>query len=326
MHRLAGSGPGSGRWWMPRRAADRPAGASVGRSRARRAAVMAVVGLVALAGCSASPVAEPTRTPTSALPAGVTVELQQQRSDVSTRQAQVRVRNDSDAPVTVAGVRVEDPRFVGAATRVIADRVTTLPAGRSVDIRVQLAPADCDAPDEADATVVLELVDGDQSSEVEAPTADPLGFLARLHARECLAERLADAATLAFTGFTPSPTGEPAALELTITPTGAGGATVVGVESTNLLDFAAPRGEEDLYPVDVDLDEGGDTEPVVIALPLVPFRCDPHAVQEDKRGTVFDVHIELDGEPGEVELFVGEELRGHMLTWVAQWCRFGASG
>ncbi|GAA5209749.1 hypothetical protein [Microbacterium kyungheense] len=291
--------------------------------RVRGIGTVAAIGLLALAGCTAAPMPGPTPGPTSALPDGVTVELQQQRSDVSTRQAQVRVRNGSDEAITVAGVRVEDPRFEGAATRVIADRVTSLPAGGSVDVRVQLAPVDCDAADEADATVVLELVDGEQAAEVEVAAPDPLGFLTRLHARECLEERLTDAASLAFTGFTPSPPGEPASLELTITPTGAGSATVVGVESTNLLDFAASGDEEDLYPIDMELDEGGDADPVVIALPLVPFRCDPHAVQEDKRGTVFDVHIELDGEPGEIELFVGEELRGRMLTWVAQWCRFG---
>ena len=42
-------------------------------------------------------------------------------------------------------------------------------------------------------------------------------------------------------------------------------------------------------------------------MPLVPFRCDPHAVQEDKRGTIFDVRVEVDGEPGEIELAAAEE-------------------
>lgn len=327
MRRILASALGIGRWRMPRHSARPFVGAAaVLRPVLRAAGLLAATGVIALAGCSAALPPAPTPSTTSALPAGVTVELQQQRSDVSTRQAQVRVRNASDEAITLAGVRVEDPRFEGAATRVIADRVTTLPAGGSVDVRVQLAPVDCDAPDEADAVVVLELVDGDETTEVEAAAADPLGFVARLHARECLEERLTDAASLAFTGFTPSPPGLPASLELTITPTGAGAATVVGVESTNLLDFAAPGDEDDLYPVDVEVDDGGDAAPVVIALPLVPFRCDPHAVQEDKRGTVFDVHIELDGEPGEIELFVGEELRGRMLTWVAQWCRFGEQG
>ena len=47
-------------------------------------------------------------------------------------------------------------------------------------------------------------------------------------------------------------------------------------------------------------------------------------MQEDKRGTIFDLEVEIDGEPGEIELAASEELRGRMLTWVADWCGFGA--
>ena len=49
------------------------------------------------------------------------------------------------------------------------------------------------------------------------------------------------------------------------------------------------------------------------------------AVQEDKRGTIFDVRVSVAGESGEVELFVGDALRGRILTWVADWCGFGDS-
>jgi len=274
--------------------------------------------LAALSGCAAVPAPEPT------LPAGVSVELQQLRADVAARQAEVHVTNGSDAPLTVGEVRIEDPRFDGPSTRVMADRVSTIPAGSSVDIRVQLAPVDCDAPADASARVVLEIVADSGRTAVEAPAPDPVGFLDPLHARECLQERVTDAATVAFTGFAPSSPGEPAALELTVTPTGSGTVTVVGVERTNLIDFTGP-GDDELYAVDVEV-AAGDTAPTVVEVPIVPFRCDPHAVQEDKRGTVFDVRVDLDGEPGEFELFVGDDLRGRILTWVGQWCGFGASG
>jgi len=279
--------------------------------------------MLLVTGCSAAPAPTPTLTPT--LPEGVTVGLEQLRSDVSTRTAQVRVTNDSGAAITVAGVSVEDDRFAGPSRRVIADRVSTIASGSSVDVRVQLAPVDCDAADDGTARVVIELVSDAGTTEAVASAADPLGFLERLHARECLAERLADAVTPEFTGFTASPPGEPAALELTLTPAGGGAdATVVGVERTNLLDLDG-QGDDKLFPLDVEI-HPGDTRPVVVVLPVVPARCDPHVVQEDKRGTIFDVRVELDGEPGEIELFVGEELRGRILTWVAQWCGFGGPG
>jgi hypothetical protein len=34
------------------------------------------------------------------------------------------------------------------------------------------------------------------------------------------------------------------------------------------------------------------------------------------------VEIELDGEPGLVQIAADEDMRGRILTWVAQWCEF----
>lgn len=290
--------------------------------RARRAVAAAVVatGLV-VSGCAGPPAATPDPTPT--LPEGVTVELAQLRADVAPRQAQVRVLNGSDTPIMVRDVRVDDPRFDGPAIRLIADRASTIRPGGMVDIRVQLPSVDCTAPDDAEAQVVLELVGESSSAEVTVPAPDALGFVAPLHARECLQERMADAAKLAFTGFQPSPPGEPAALELTVTPTGAGEATVVGLERTNLLEFAGSSAQEELHPLGLTI-LATDTEPVVVQIPLLPFRCDPHAVLEDKRGTIFDVRVEHEGESGEFTLFVGDEMRGRILTWVGDWCGFGS--
>ncbi|MBW9120095.1 hypothetical protein JNB63_08320 [Microbacterium trichothecenolyticum] len=275
--------------------------------------------LLILTGCaSAAPeVPEPAAT----LPAGAFVELQQLRSDVAGRQAQVHLVNDGDAPLTVREVRVEDDRFDGPAARVMEGRVSTVAPGSSVDIRVQLPPVDCTAPDDGEARVVLELVEDSDSTEVTASASDPLGFVAELHARECLLERVTDAASLVFSDFEPSAPGAPAALDLTVTPTGGGALTVSGIGRTNLIDFAGPTSEE-VHPLGVEVAEG-DAEPVVVQIPIVPLRCDPHAVQEDKRGTIFDLGVELEGEAGEVELFVGEEMRGRILTWVAAWCGFG---
>ncbi|MFT4221013.1 MAG: hypothetical protein QM611_10910 [Microbacterium sp.] len=285
--------------------------------RARRdvalAAALCAVALGALCGCSAR------AAPSSAdgLPAGVRAMIVQQRSDVATRQAQVRIVNGSDQTLRVGDVRVEDARFEGAAKRVV-ERSSTLPPGARVDVRVQLPPARCPAED-AEPVVVLEL--GDDGHEARAIADDPFGFLGPLHERECLAEALRRAAVVEFTGFEPSAPGEPATLELTITPTDDAEAVVSAVQETNLLAFGSAA-EDGAFPVDVSVD-ANDTTPVVRRLPLVPFRCDPHAVQEDKRGTVFDVRVEVGGNSGEIELFVGDRMRSRILSWVARWCGFG---
>ncbi len=295
-------------------------------SRAGRAGIATLVAAaLALAGCTAALDADPSGPSTVApgpAPEGLEVSLLQLRADVAPRQAQVHVVNGTDATLIVGEVRVEDDRLDGPAVRVVADRTSRIAPGGVVDIRVQLPEVACPAPAEAAPTVVLELLDDDgAATEASAPAEVALGFLAPLHERECRAQALADAADVSFTDFAPSEPGEPARLELTIAPTGDGSATIVGVQNTNLIDFAAET-VDGAFPVDVEI-TADDTTPIVIDLPLVPFRCDPHAVQEDKRGTIFDVRVVIDGEPGEIERFVGEDLRGRILSWVADWCGFG---
>ena len=182
-------------------------------------------------------------------------------------------------------------------------------------------PGDADA--DAEASVTFDYSTGGDPVEVTAPLPDPVGFMAPLHERECRAALLAKAADLAFTGFTPSAAGAPATLELTVRPTGAGAAVIRGIQTTNLLTFGQAAGDTaDTYPLDLEV-TAADTAPVVVSLPLVPLRCDPHAVQEDKRGTIFTIAVELDGAPGEIELAAPEDLRGKILTWVGAWCGFG---
>ena len=101
---------------------------------------------------------------------------------------------------------------------------------------------------------------------------------------------------------------------------GDGEAEVTAVQQTNLLTFGDAT-IDGVLPIGVLVQPG--KEPTTLDLPVVPTRCDAHAVQEDKRGTIFDVRVSVAGESGEVELFVGDALRGRILTWVADWCRFG---
>ena len=96
---------------------------------------------------------------------------------------------------------------------------------------------------------------------------------------------------------------------------------VVGVQRTNLIDFAGATADGG-FPLGVVI-EPGSSGPVVVDVPLVPFRCDPHAVQEDKRGTIFAVRVEVAGELGDIDVFVGDELRGRILSWVVDWCGYG---
>jgi hypothetical protein len=279
---------------------------------------LGALAVAALSGCGADDSApEPTSTSE-----GISASLFQHRSDVADRQAQVRIRNDGDEPVTVAGVEVSDARFDGVATRV-AERVTTLPPGGRVDVRVQLPPVDCSAGDDATPTVALSLRTGGTQDTLVIDAGDPLDFLAPLHARECLAEELARVADVTIASFTPAPTGAAGALTLSVSPTGAGTAHLGAVDSTTLLTYelGAPAA-----PFPLDLDITPSSGPSTVEIPLVPQRCDPHVVQEDKRGTVFTIDATVGDVAGEIDLAAPADMKARILTWVAEWCRFGASG
>ena len=285
--------------------------------RVRRRALVAAFALAVLTGCAGGPTDGSGGSSEPELRAA----LIQLRADVAERHAQVRVENLSGAAVRIGEVAVVDPRFVADAVRLV-DRGSTVPAGGSIDIRVQLPAVTCDIASSADPSVRLELIADGTSRGVTLPIADPLGFAGPLHDRECRAEALAAAADIAFTGFSPSPSGEPALLHMEIVAVGDGEAEVTAVQQTNLLTFGDAT-IDGVLPIGVLVQPG--KEPTTLDLPVVPTRCDAHAVQEDKRGTIFDVRVSVAGESGEVELFVGDALRGRILTWVADWCGFSES-
>ncbi|MFH8251240.1 hypothetical protein ACH3VR_12790 [Microbacterium sp. B2969] len=276
----------------------------------------ALCGVLVLAACTA-PVGDPDLDPRLAV---ISAEFVQLRSDVAARQAEVRVTNDGDVPVQVGDVEVRDDRFDGVATRVNAGRVSTIPAGGTVDIRVQLPAMDCDVS-EGQTSVWLEVPSFGEGMAFGRPLPDELSVIAPLHERECRAAAVAAAADVSLSSFTPSPAGEPADLTLTVVPTGEASASLVAMHATNLLTFAGD--DVETYPLDLAIAEG-DSDTVEVHVPIEPLRCDPHAVQEDKRGTVFTLDVEVDGAPGQIELAASEDMRGAILTWVGQWCGFGS--
>lgn len=278
--------------------------------------------LVLLAGCAAP--AESPPTPTVAeqgLPGGVTVELRQARADVALRQAAVAVHNGTDETLVATSVSVADPRFAAPAERVV-DRASRIAPGASVDVRVQLAEVSCDAPDDASAvaTIAYSWSGADAVAVAVVPVIDTVPFVAALHENECLQKSAEESAAVAFGDFVPSASGDPARLELTVTPgAGEGHLRITGIRETNLLTF--PEVVDSVRALDID-QTGAGRQPEVIDLPLLPARCDAHAVQEDKRGTVFRLQVEVDGRAGSFDLVASPELRGRILAWIADWCRF----
>jgi hypothetical protein len=269
--------------------------------------------LLALAACAPG-------SESAGLPQGISVELRQSRADVAARQAMVSVHNGTDRPLEVGDVSVADARFSAPAERVV-DRTSTVAPGATVDIRVQLAEVVCGVADEAGATVSLAYRrDGHEGTAV-VPIADTVPFVADLHARECLRADALRSAAVELGGFAPSAADAPATLDLVVTPQpGEGDLRITGIRETNLLTFAEV--DAGLHRLDID-QTGTDRTATTVGLPLLPLRCDPHAVQEDKRGTVFRVFVRVGGRDGSFDVAASPELRGEILGWIADWCGFG---
>ena len=285
-----------------------------------------VVGVLALAGCTGGSASEPTATPTpipADVLAGLSVEVRQARSDWALRVVQLRVTNAGPGDVTVAEARLTTPDDEGVAT---SDRERPVRAGVDRDLSVPLGEPVCDDPASGPARAELDLVDGagGRSTLVVEPD-DPQGHLARIHGEDCAAAAVAAGAalTLADALTTSDVDGTLAAeVDLEVAPV-AGGPRVeiTGVDGTVLL---APVGGATGWPTDVDTADGA---PRTVPLTLVPSRCDPHAVAEDKRGTFFGVHARVDGvEQPVFYVAASDQLRGALHEFVGESCGMPGTG
>jgi hypothetical protein len=229
-----------------------------------------------LAGCAP---AAPT------LPAEVTVMVYQPRTDITLDRLAIQVRNGGDAPLVVVGARLQSPDFV--ADTVWPNDSATVPAGLALDLRAPLPDVHCDA--ETRPVAVLEFVIGGQTGRAEVAIEDPFELLPRLHREACLADEIAVIATL-----TPRevilPDGvAPAILVIDVKPTGAPGTvTIDQVGGTTLLKPTADGQASDLIDLGISIDADGPRE---VRIAFVPNRCDPHALLEDKVGTIIPLYV-----------------------------------
>jgi hypothetical protein len=151
--------------------------------------------------------------------------------------------------------------------------------------------------------------------------ADPYGVLTRNNAEMCLA-----AAADAVAGFRLDPglevsaDGRTAVVRLLITPreagpgAEAGSLAVVRIDGTTLLaeDTAVP------WPRAVSVRAGG--ESYEYRLGIRPARCDPHAVAEDKVGTLLPLRVMAAGRDGVLKVDAGPLLRGRIYDFVTTAC------
>ncbi|MGG7451839.1 hypothetical protein ACQ3HE_13155 [Plantibacter auratus] len=259
------------------------------------ASCVAVV--LAVSGCTTagSPVPRATR---AASAKDIVVEFRQNRDQYASDAAIVRVGNGGDHDITIVGLELAGSAFTAPTVR---DRSSTIRAGQTTDLAVELPPIDCDAGD-GDAQVDLQLRLDDGAVLTASDLSDPTNALQRIRTSTCTVaavQRIAEVAAAPGIRLEGAGATTVAVLTVTAVPTGAPGRLeLVALRSTVLLRPAPTDGGGDppqdwALSLTVDAAHG----PQSIELRVVPTRCDPHALAEDKVGTLFPLVVRIDDGP-----------------------------
>ncbi len=273
--------------------------------------VRRVVGLVLAAGLAVGVVAcvrEPDDAP---LPAGVEAHLDQSRVLRKTRTVFVRVHNGSGKDLTVEQFRLTSPRF----EPVEWEGREVVGAGYDADLEVTLPVGRCGGA--LDARLTVETRSDGEHRRSTLPLDDVYGAVTAIVDRDCAQVSVSEAATVEIDEVRIVGEGRDAVLELPVTFTPTGRRTDVALEGfgPTVLFTAAP----DAPPVGEHLLAG---TPFTVDLRLVPNRCDPHALAEDKVGTLIPVLVSGRGLPDDASYFLplGDRRRGAFFDYYAEAC------
>jgi hypothetical protein len=277
-------------------------------------AVCALTASVGLAGCFSA--ATERHSPSSSAPAPVTAAVDQFRDDYAAGSIVLQLTDTGGGRLSVVGAALADPRFEdGTAWTGSAD----LDPGQTTSLPAALAAARCTAATRDGApSVHVRLADG---TEHTVPAADPHAVLPRLHDEQCFSEQAQKAVALRLDdALAPGQLPGTAVLTLITDPPAAGSmpappATLVSVAGTTLL------GEDPAHPWPRGVVLGAAAR---LPLAVRPARCDPHAVAEDKVGTLVPVTLEVGGVQGTVKVAASPALRSALYRFIAASCGWPA--
>ncbi|GHH70549.1 hypothetical protein [Promicromonospora soli] len=305
------------------------------RGRALIVVLTTMIGVVAVA-CSGT-----GATPSSTLgpvPDGVaadlSVEVGQGRTQYADREILLEVTNSSDETMTLLSGALQADGF-GPSRPAKDGRTIALRPGTTRDVHVGLGEAECAGfpagPDEPvpdatpSATITLALGEyddlGPATDVVVDEVGDPAGHLARNHAVDCAQAAVEAGAQLAVDADIPVETrgGELTALvTVRVEPVDGGPeVTIDRLAGTTLMANPNPRrGTSGWSGRDLAARSAGE-----ITFPVVPARCDAHAVGEDKRGTFVPVYASVDGTPQHVfYLPMPDAARADLFAYIADYC------
>jgi hypothetical protein len=280
-----------------------------------RRLALALSGALALTGCTGTSDDEPGQDAGSAAPATapLTGELRQFRGNAAQRLVQITLR--PTAPLTVASGSLSAEGFRDGPLRSFD---VTLPAGAVIDLPVEYGAADCRAAP-GPARAVLSVLQEGAAQEVELPL-DDRGLVARLHEAECAEQALGEQVRFTVVPGEPrvSSEGRPALpATLRLTRTAPGDRVVVSELGAHIVFSVRPeRARTPLLVLEAD-EQTAEAE-----LELVPTRCEPHALAENKRMGLLGIYAGLgDAEPRLTTVVPDDATRARLTTFAVEGCR-----
>lgn len=309
------------------------------RRRRVRAAVVVLAAVVAAAcvqGCGPGiPIGRnpaSTSTPPGAPPnPSLRAEINQFRDNYGKQVIEIQLTNTTSSAVTVLGAELASPLFLARIEWQGAAAGTEIPPGQTKSLPAHLPAASCLPAAEASppggtavtappSEVRISVLTDSGRGQERLPVSDPFGVLARNNAEMCLAQDAAEVATIRL-----EPDLEVAAdaltavVRLSVIPRNTGDGpprrlTVERIEGTTLL--AEPPGNP--WPRGLAVETGG--SPAELRLQVRPARCDPHAVAEDKVGTLLPVRVSVGARQGVLKVDAGTLLRGRLYDFVTAAC------
>jgi len=261
------------------------------------------------------------------LPDGVTVDVYQTRTDLPARKIEIAVTNASEEDITIVAAEFVSTQFALAAVWDARPEGTRVRAGTSVDLPVRLAEPACDDPHPRGLVrIAFSRADG-RSGHAELPAVDRYDRLPDMRTQECFAASIGAVATLTI--------GEPVRVadvggvsvgyvRVAIAPSGASGTTgtftIDALEDTVLLGLADGQGAA-VEELPLDLRVSSEDPPGAFEIPIVPGRCDPHAIAEDKQGTIFILQVTApDGTSDRVRIAATPTARASIYAYFAAAC------
>ncbi len=274
------------------------------------------VAMPLLAGCdSRDSGSQPTRG--SAAP--ITVEVNQSRDQYGKMAILIQLTNTTDTPLTVTGARVDSSLFDGGISWQPSKDGLELPPHQPKSIPADLPAAACGTSEDASAKIQAKLnysEPGKEPLEETADASDPFGVLARNAGELCIAAEAAAVATMVLDpGLEIAADGSTAVVRLIVTPVGATQSlTIESIDGTTLL----AETPTDPWPRNVTIAPGDAVR--ALSLRIRPARCDPHAVAEDKVGTLLPLRVKVGERQGLVKIAASPELRGRIYDFVTAAC------